>query len=147
MRAVAAILALAAAGAAAEPREPAPLRGGPLQESGLRLVVADNPPLVLDVDAGRFEPLRLPRLRRGGFSIAGAGGRAALVVADEGMNARLYAVRAGLRVTPLGEGEHVVPDGGGPSVWIKRRDGARCTLRQVALDGRQLRAPRPFSCA
>lgn len=43
---------------ARDDREPAPLRGAPLQgETGLRLVVADNPPFVLDVDTGRVTPV------------------------------------------------------------------------------------------
>jgi hypothetical protein len=49
-------------------------------------------------------------------------------------------------MTSLGVGESVVPAGDGHSVWIKRRDGSRCTLRQVALDGRTLRVPRAFPC-
>jgi hypothetical protein len=50
-------------------------------------------------------------------------------------------------VTFLGEGESVVPAAGHSSFWIKRRDGTRCTLRQVALGGVTLRGPRPFPCA
>src|SRR5688572_5626076 len=89
-------LALAAGGASAgaAPREPTPLRGIALQESGLRLLAADEPPFMLDVDSGRVQ--RVP-------------------------------VRA-----VAGVGEGVVPDGDGRSVWIKRRDGRRCTLRQAA---------------
>ena len=150
MRIAGALLALAlaaGASAAAAPREPAPLRGTALQESGLRLLVADEPPFVLDVDSGRVQRLPVPAVA-GIVAVAGVGGRSAVVVADAGANARLYSVRGrAARATSLGMGEQVVPAGDGRSVWIKRRDGSRCTLRQTALDGRMLRASRPFPCA
>jgi hypothetical protein len=151
MRIAGAVLALtlAAGGASAgaAPPEPAPLRGTSLQESGLRLLVADEPPFVLDVDSGRVQ--RVPvRAVAGIVSVAAVGGRSAVVVADAGVNAGLYSVRGPTaRVTSLGEGERMVPAVDGRSVWIKRRDGTRCTLRQIALDGRTLRAPRRFPCA
>src|SRR5688500_13819075 len=139
-------LAFAAAGAAA-PREPAPLRGDSLGASGLRLLVAHDRPFVLDVDSGRITRLRVPAVP-GVVSVAGFAGKAAVVLADAGVNALLYAVRDGsARVASLGSGTDVVPAADGRSVWIKRRDGRRCTLRQVALDGRALRQPRPFPCA
>ncbi|MBA2384810.1 MAG: hypothetical protein H0V68_09150 [Actinobacteria bacterium] len=142
-------LALAAGGASAgaAPREPTPLRGAPLQQSGLRLLVAENPPFVLDVDSGRIERLPIPAVP-GVISVAGVAGTSAVVVADAGANARLYSVRGrAARITSLGVGERLAPAGDGRSVWIKRRDGTRCTLRQAALDGRTLIAARPFACA
>src|SRR5215207_2983589 len=140
------VLATGGVSAGAAPREPAPLRGAPLVQSGLRLLVADEPPFVLDVDSGRVKRLPIPAVA-GIVSVEGVVGRSAVVVADAGVNARLYSVLTpAARVTSLGEGERVVPAADG-TVWIKRRDGTRCTLRQAALDGAVLRAARPFPCA
>lgn len=126
-----------------------PLRGTALRgTTGLRLV-ADNPPFVLDVDSGRVEPLPVPALGRGTVSVSGVAGRAAVVVADAGANAKLYAVQGrSAQLNSLGWGTSVVSGTNGRSVWIKRQDGrSRCTLRQAALDGRPIRRPRPFPCA
>jgi hypothetical protein len=69
--------------------DPAPLAGVPLRaQTGLRLVVADNPPFVLDVDSRRVTPLRDLSFGRSG-----------------------------------------------------------CSIRQLSLDGRVIRAPRAFPCA
>lgn len=129
---------------------PGPLRGIALgRETGLRLVVADNPPFVLDVDSGRVT--RLPAVRplsRGVLSVHEVAGRAAVVVARPGPDAVLYGVSGrAARVSPLGTGREVAPAADGRSVWVKGvTSRSRCTLRQVDLDGRQLRAPRPFPC-
>lgn len=146
MRIVLAFLALVlAAGGAAAPREPVPLRGTPLKASGLRLLVADDRPFLLDVDSGRVVRPPVPAVA-GVVSVVGVAGSDAVVVADAGANALLHAVHRSTRVTSLGSGIDVVP-AAGRSVWIKRRDGRHCTLRQVALDGRTLRPPRAFPCA
>jgi len=66
------------------PRQPAPLRGVPLRgETGLRLVVADIPPFVLDVGTGRATPvLGIPAVKRGVLWVVGVAGRAAVAVAE-----------------------------------------------------------------
>lgn len=131
--------------------EPAPLRGVPLRETGLRLVVADNPPFVLDVDTGRVAPLRRVRsLNRGTLSVVGVGGRAAVVVARAvWRRADLYGVRGrAARVSTLGTGTDVVPAADGRSVWVKGfAKTSRCALRQMSLDGKKIREPRVFPCA
>jgi hypothetical protein len=128
-----------------------PLHGAPLRETGLRLVVADNPPFVLDVDAGRVTPLRRVRSLNGGtLSIVGVGGRAAVVVARSvWRRADLYGVRGrAARVSALGTGTDVVPAANGRSVWVKSFvNRSRCALRQISLDGKGIRAPRMFPCA
>ena len=131
-------------------REPRPLHGAQLRGStGLRLVVADKPPIVLDIDAAHATPLRrVPRLRRGVLWVVGAGGHSAVVVSrSRSRHADLYAVsgREG-RVVVLGDGEDVVPAVDGRSVWIKVFARSGCTLRQRSLEGMDVRAPRAFPC-
>ena len=131
--------------------EPRPLRGTPLRgETNLRLVVADNPPFVLDVDTGETTPLRAVRPQSGGtVLIVGVGGRAAVVVARPTFRrADLYGVRGPSgRVSILGTGTDVVP-GDQLSVWVKSfASRSRCSLRQTSLDGQTIRASRAFPCA
>jgi hypothetical protein len=133
-------------------RQPVPLRGVPLRgKTGLRLLVADKPPFVLDVDREIVTPLRgVPSTERGTVLIVGVGGRAAVVVAArEWGRAQLYAVRSsGTPAALLGSGVEVAPSADGRSVWVKsfaRR--SKCTLRQLGLDGRVMRAPRAIPCA
>jgi hypothetical protein len=130
--------------------DPVPLRGVPLRgPTGLRLVVADNPPFVLDVDARRLTPVRgVPKLRRGILWVVGVAGRAAAVVALTGPDADVYGLSGrGARATPLGTARNVWP-AEGRAVWVQRSvTRSRCSLRKVGLDGRLLRAPRAFPCA
>jgi hypothetical protein len=127
-----------------------PLRGG----TGLRLLAAGDVPIVLDVDSGRVTRVRgIPADPSGLSYVVGVAGRGAVVVSDRvragGMpSAQLFAVRGrDAHVTRLGAGWQAVPAADGWSVWIKSYTArARCTLRQVALDGRVLRGPRGFPC-
>lgn len=153
LAAVLATASLAAAGGgAAGGRQPAPLSGVTLPAgTGLRLLVAARVPFVLDVDSGRARPLAgIPPLRRGVLWVVGVGGRGAVVVAErEWPRQELYGVRgAGARAVPLGEGRALAAAGDGRSVWVLGpARGTRCVLRRVRLDGRVVRAPRPFPCA
>jgi len=153
---VATVVAAAVAGVAATSSvgadgEPTPLHGMPLRGStGLRLVVADNPPIVLDVDAARATPVRrVPTLRRGVLWVVGVGAQSAVVVARSvWRHADLYGVRGrAARVVVLGDGEAVAPAADGRSVWIKSFTRWGCTLRQRSLEGIEIRAPRAFPCA
>ncbi|MBA2457479.1 MAG: hypothetical protein H0V43_00830 [Gemmatimonadales bacterium] len=132
-------------------RDPIPLRGTALDsDTGLRLLVPDNPPFVLDVDSGTAIPSSVPALSRGTLRILGVGGRAAVVVGSSvRKRADLYGVRGrDARVSKLGTGAHVWPAADGRSVWVQSVvSDSRCTLRRMGLEGRQLRAPRPFPCA
>jgi hypothetical protein len=132
-------------------RDPAPLGGIPLRaETGLRLLVADNPPFVLDVDTGRvISVVGVPAMSRGTLWVVGVGGRAAAVVAHSvWQRADIYAVRGrGARVSQLGTGTNVWPAGDGRAVWVQSAVRSRCMLRQMGLDGRQIRAPQVFPCA
>jgi len=138
-----ALAVVAAAGAAS----PAPLHGVPLGgPTGLKLVLPGEPPVVFDLDAGTTTRMRgIPPPGRV-VGVTGVGGSGA-VVAVEGdwPNDVLYGIR-GTRATRLGLGAAATPAGDG-AVWIQRFVDARhCTLRKVALDGRTLRAARPFPC-
>jgi hypothetical protein len=138
-------------GTSAERIRPAPLRGVQLgRETGLRLLVADIPPFVLDVDSGRVTDVRdMPAVQRGVLWVAGVAGKAAVVVSASAPDAKLYAVSGrGVRVAYLGTGRNVWPAGDGRSVWVQSVvHRSRCALRRVGLDGRVIHVPRPFPCA
>ena len=143
--------AVVAPNAAVAAGDALPLRGKTLEgNTRLRLIVADNPPFVLDVDSGRVTPVRgVHSLTRGTLSVVSVGGRAAVVVARAAwLRADLYAVdgreRRALR---LGTGAAVVPAADGQSVWVKSFPApTRCTLRQLRLDGHVLTKAQPFPC-
>jgi hypothetical protein len=151
--AVTAFSALAAPPSASTGRdsaEPVPLRGEPLRgKTGLRLVVADEPPFLLDVDANRVTRLRgVPKPRGGVTWVVGVAGRGAAVVADFGRELHVYGIAGpGARARSLGKARNVWP-ADGRAVWLERSVGrSRCSLRRAGLDGRLLRAPRAFPCA
>jgi hypothetical protein len=147
----AAVVGVAAPSSVRADREPTPLHGMPVRgPTGLRLVVADRPPFVLEVDAARATPLRrVPTLRRGAVWVVGVGGQSAVVAARSvWRHADLYGVRGrAARVVALGDGTDVVPAADGRSVWIKSFARSGCTLRQRSLEGSETRAPRAFPCA
>jgi hypothetical protein len=143
-----AMLALAAGGSAPGPE---PLRGLPLLgTTSLRLLVASNPPYVLDVDSGRLTTIGgLPRSRPAVLWVRPAGGDALAVREHQSLAAQeIYVVRDGTAAAKLlGTGGGVAPSADGRSVWISADAGAgRCKLRAVSIAGRQRRAGRPFPC-
>jgi len=152
--ALVALLLLATAGSASP--GPRPLRGVTLREkTGLRLLVASNPPFVLDGDSGRVTPVTvLSKAPRAVVSVLAAG-QNAVVWLDRARRGRkvpqaaLYVVRRETtRATRLSGGWSVVASVDGRAVWISAYRSAReCTLRELWLDGRPRRAPRPFPCA
>ena len=151
---LAAVLAVgvsASAAARGGADEPVPLRGVALTgKTGLRLLVSDNPPFVLDVDSGNVSRVSgLRAIGRGVHSVVGIAGRSAVVVAHFAGDAGLYSVRGrGAHATSLGTGRKVVPAAGGRSVWITRVVGrGHCALRHVALAGRELGGNQSFPCA
>ena len=147
--------ALALAATASTPSGPRPLRGVPLVgETGLRLLVASNPPLVLDVDSGRAIPLTgLPKLPHAVLWVRPAGGDT-LVMLDRNRPGRklpaqeIYVVRHGTTSAKLvGTGWAVAPSADGRAAWISAyTDTRHCRLREVGLDGRELRVGRSFPC-
>jgi hypothetical protein len=147
---VAIVAGLAAASSPAAPPDPRPLAGVPLgAATGLRLLVADTAPFVLDVDTGRTT--RVPGVpdSPGVLWVVGVGGRGAVVVQGGSARSTLYGIPGrGSRATRLGLGANAWPAADGRSAWIQAvGDPGRCTLRRVALEGRVLRGLRPFPCA
>ena len=140
--------ALVAVGAS-ETGQPVPLAGLPLRgASHLHLLVADNPPFVLDVDTGRVTPLRAPVvMRHGVLWVAAVAGDGGVIVAGY-PKGEIFGVRArGARPIFLGRGSAVVPGGGGTSIWIKSGTGSGCRLRHVALDGHQIGQVHSVACS
>jgi hypothetical protein len=143
---LAAAVAVVATGAAAGVPDPKPVAGSPLGRTGLRLLVADTTPFVLDVDTGRSSRVRaIPALTP--LLWVTAVGRGAVVVQGAG-EGRLYGVDGDGRVASLGRGANAWPAADGRTAWIQSRAGERrCTLRRVGLGGRVVRGRRPFPCA
>jgi hypothetical protein len=149
------LVAMSAAQAAAT-AQPKPLHGVPLRGStGLRLLVADDPPFLLDVDSGRITKV-------GGLDVRGnpvlsvlAVGKDAVVWLDRRTpaskvpRAEIYVLHHGTTVaTRLATAWDVAPSADGKAVWLKSfQDAQRCSLRELGLDGRQRRGPRPLSCS
>ncbi len=153
-----AILALPVATAASDhgtPAPPKPLRGVPLSgATGLRLLVANEPPILLDVDTGRITPVSGLRARGSPVLSVLSVGKDAVVwlerrsPAKKVPTAEIYVVRRGESIaTPLGTGWGVAPAADGRAVWVTSFEDARhCTLREVALTGRIARM-RPIPCS
>jgi hypothetical protein len=142
--------------AAARTAEPGPLRGVPLpSRTGLRLVVASDPPFLLDVDSGHVTPVAGLHVRGHPVLTVLAVGADALVWLDRLAPARgfpsaeLYVLRHGSTVARrIGSGWEVAPAGDGRAFWVKSYAAARrCNLRKLGLDRRLLRAPRALPCS
>jgi hypothetical protein len=120
----------------------------------LRLLVADNPPFVLDVDSGGITRLRgVPVKRTPALSVIGAGGRGAVVHVERGPSCGwprgcFYGVARGeSRAASLGRGRYAVTEADGRAVWlVDSASGSRCSVRHVGLDGRAILASRQFPC-
>jgi hypothetical protein len=147
-----ALLGVLAAGASA----PKPLGGVPLTgKTGLRLVVANDPPFVLDVDTGRITTVGGLNVRDNPVLSVLAVGRDAVVWLDRrspssgAPAAEIYVVRHGATsATRLATAWDVAPAVDGRAVWLKSYKGARhCILREVGLDGRQRRSARTVPCS
>jgi hypothetical protein len=143
-------------GAIAPSARPRPLRGVPLRGStGLRLLVANNPPFLLDVDSGRRT--RITGLKLGRQTVLGVRsvGRDAIVWVDrfnramKAPRAQIYVVRrCATRATRLATAWEVAPAADGLAVWLKSyEDAAHCALRELALDGSERQSPRAVSCS
>jgi hypothetical protein len=135
---------------------PWPSRSGavPLEgPTGLRLLVADVPPFVLDLDGGSAQ--RVTGLSTGGdrgVSVVPVGKDALLFSYRFCRGCRagpsVYLLRRGsTAATRLATTSEVVPSRDGEGVWtLSRRDAHQCTIRENGLDGRPLRNPQQASC-
>ncbi len=136
-------------GTADTPQEPTRrLQGAPLSgATGLRLLVAADPPVIVDVDRGDLRPL--PGAPRGGtVSVQGVDGGVLLQAGCPGCAAPgLFVMDSGSgRVRRIGAGVHAVPALDGRSVWVNDHQGSRCTLARLGLDGSTRAEARPVPC-
>ena len=135
---------------------PKPLTGIPLRgPTGLRLLVSNDPPVLLNVDTGRVRPVSgLGILGRPVLSVQPVG-KDAVVWLDRGLRtqavstAELYVVRQGTTVARrIGSGWNVAPSTDGRAIWVTRfKAKRRCTLAEVGLNGRLRRRPQPLPCS
>jgi hypothetical protein len=139
----------AAPPAGAVPAAPAPpdaprfLAGRPLEgPTGLRLLVAGDPPRLLDLDRGTSRPVGGLPAGQGPVSVA-ALGDGALVNADPEV---FVLARGSLRARRVGRAVDAVASPDGRGVWLLEH-GRRCRLREVDLGGRDRRPPRRVPCA
>jgi hypothetical protein len=134
------------AGAVAPPSTPtaAPrhLEGLPLAgPTGLRLLVASDPPQLLDVDRGTSRPVGGLPAGQDPFSVSEMGD-GAVVAGDQ----QVFVLgRGATRASPVGRGGTAVGSLDGRGVWLMEH-GRRCTLREVGLDGRARRPARRVPC-
>lgn len=147
-----------AAFATAQPADsvPAPLNGVPLAEgTGLALLVASNPPFVIDVDTGRITHVRgldvrdepvLTVLNVGKYTVVWLQRR---VTGRSIPQAEIYVVRDGTtRATRIATASEVAPSPDGAGVWLKSYvSRGRCSLREVDLDGRLRTRPWSVACS
>jgi hypothetical protein len=132
-------------------RQPTTLRGAPLgPATGLRLLVADSTPFVLDVDTGSETPVSGIDLPDGSVvSVTGAAGRSAFLVADPMLPGTtgqryardwsIYAVRSGTATASLvGTGSYdASPQASGLGIWVRQVvSRSHCRLERIALDGK-----------
>jgi hypothetical protein len=152
---IGALTVFASAGAGST--TPRPLVGVPLRgATHLTLLVASNPPYLLDVDTGRRTRIRgLKLARRSILGVAAVGSDAVIHVERYDPRARIsratiHVLRKGAtRAIRLGTAswEFAAAEDGW-AVWLKSyEDRTHCTLREVELDGRVRRAARPIRCS
>jgi hypothetical protein len=148
-------------GAAAPPKAGAPastampiaarlLAGVPLTgPTGLELLVSGNPPRLLDVDAGTSRTVAgVPGGRDRVSWVLPVGRDAVLVSQAVPADGEVFWLRRdAATATPVGRAADVVASSDGRGLWLwDQRDGRRCRLREVELDGRQRRPVRRVDC-
>lgn len=134
---------------------PPPIRGVALAgPTGLRLLVANNPPFVLDVDGARVTPIEGLAIRgRAVVSVQKVGRYGVIWVDDRAPSATvpqasIFVLRPGERVARhVTEGWEVAGSADSRGLWIKAYvSPARCVLREVDFRGRRRRPPRRLPC-
>jgi hypothetical protein len=136
---------------------PRPLHGVPLgRQTGLKLLVASDPPFLLDVDTARVTPLTgvdvadTPTL-----SVMDVGTKAVISVEHRTPPrlpaSEIYVLRRGdTRASRIATGAAVTaaPAAVGEAVWVKTYQNSRhCSLREIALTGRQLGSATAIACS
>jgi hypothetical protein len=125
--------------AAAAPRH---LQGRPpAGPTGLRLLVASDPPRLVDVDRGTSRPVGGLPAGQEPVSVAPVGD-GAILTSDQ----QVFVLGRGAgRAAPVGRASSAVASLDGRGVWLLEQ-GPRCRLREVALDGRDRRPGRLVPC-
>jgi hypothetical protein len=120
---------------------PSPFGGVPLAHTGLRLLVAGNPPFTLAVDSGAISTIQVPGLQPNASTWVRRVGRNAALVESPScadcLNGEAFFLRPGDAVaSPLGGASDAAPARNGDGLWLLRHEEVRrCTIRQVGLDG------------
>lgn len=150
---VAAVSGFGAGTDATSSKRAGPVPGKALANTDLRLVVAGNPPLAVDVDSRRVSTINVPGRQSDVAppSVVRLRDAAALIgsveCADCGRNQAVFLVRPGGQdATPLARALHVAPDesGGG---WLLRSDrSARCEIERFSANG-ETQSARQSRCA
>jgi hypothetical protein len=131
-----------------------PLHGVQLTgATGLRLLVSDDPPFLLNLDTGTMTPVTgLNTLGNPALDVRSVG-RDAVVWVDRHTGkvprAEIYLVRHGTtRATRIATGWEIASAASGHALWIlSYRDAHHCALSEIGLDRRSLRSPRPVACS
>jgi hypothetical protein len=135
--------AVPTATAPADADAPRFLDGRPLDgPTGLRLLVAGDPPRLLDLDRGTSRPAGGLPAGQGPVGVAALGG-GALVTADPEV---FVLGRGSLRARRVGWAVNATASLDARGVWLLEH-GRRCRLREVDLRGRDRRPPRRVPCA
>jgi hypothetical protein len=134
----------------AAPIAPRLLAGVPLTgPTGLELLVSGNPPRLLDIDAGTSRTVAGVPGGRDRVTWVQPIGRDAVIVSQAVPAASevSWLRRDAATATPVGRAADVVASRDGRGLWLwDQRDGRRCSLRKVGLDGRQRRPARRVDC-
>jgi hypothetical protein len=118
------------------------LQGRPLAgPTGLRLLVASDPPRVLDVDRGTSRPVGGLPNGQDPFGVARLG-EGALIAGDR---EAFVLDRGSSRARSIGQAVTAVASRDGRGVWLLE-PGRACILREVDLRGRDRRPPRRLPC-
>lgn len=119
------------------------LRGAPpAGRTGLRVLVAADPPVAIDIDDGTRHPVRgLPKDGRRLHSVVAFGANAAIIeshkVCDDcEADADLFVVGRDLEARRIGTGIGPVPSRDGRSVWVTHTgENGRCRLDRLTVYG------------
>ena len=135
---------------------PQPLHGLALAgHTGLGLLVAGDPPYLLNVDSGAVTSVTgLDTKGTPVVSLLGVGRDAVVWLDRPGPvatlpRAQIYVLRHGTtRATRIATGWDVAPASGGRAIWVvSYRRAHNCALSELALNGHPLRAARPVGCS
>jgi hypothetical protein len=135
---------------------PTPVQGVPLTgPTGLKLLVANNPPFVLDADTGHVTRVRELDVRGNPILTVVGVGKHAVVWLERRATGRpfpeaeIYLVRANtVRAARIATAWEVAPSVDGAGVWLKAHtDRERCALREIALDGSPRTRPWSVPCS